>query len=389
MSLDTIYNYAPTSPVQITREEHVAVGSGDVQLGTAARAFKGLTDFEIWDSPAGGTQLTEGTDYELRFQDDVLTADAGYSVYARYKILNATYQIGSIYITYKIVRSYNDADYLNKVMSDLAALSAIVTPLLALKDASVRHTVLSGLTDASGYATFLSESSGEVSIDTNAGVTDFVATWADGFGSIGAVNYVSVISADTTPAAGAWDVSGESDGDYYLYIDNDGAGVLTYGYTDQLPVYGYAKPAASTADAHYFVIPEMIMYSDSGAAWTAVNRLFVGEINKAGAVYTTVSYAIRGVSEYISSSFAANTTYNINHLIGCENIEFQVFVANATDGWSGGRQIWTSSLNGTLIGNITHTLIVYRYGIVLNYPNASTGGDLIATQFKINCKRSF
>ena len=117
MGLATLYNYAPTAPVQITRENYNAVGGGDNIVGNIRRAFKSDTDFEIWDAAVLGTQLVDGVDYELRDLDNVLTNDAGYDVYSAYKILNVAYQACNLYITYKIVMSYNDAATANAIIA--------------------------------------------------------------------------------------------------------------------------------------------------------------------------------------------------------------------------------------------------------------------------------
>jgi hypothetical protein len=119
MSVLTMYNFDSDNPTQITREEYVNVGSSKFQLGTAARGFK--DDLEVWDSPSGGTQLTVDVDYEIDDIDEEATAEAGYNVYTRAKVLNATYQTGSIYITYKAVLSYPDADYFNDIVFDVNA----------------------------------------------------------------------------------------------------------------------------------------------------------------------------------------------------------------------------------------------------------------------------
>ena len=138
MGLATLYNYAPTAPVQITRENYNAVGGGDNIVGNIRRAFKSDTDFEIWDAAVLGTQLVDGVDYELRDLDNVLTNDAGYDVYSAYKILNVAYQACNLYITYKIVMSYNDAATSNNIIpktilteqGDIIYASAPSTPVV-------------------------------------------------------------------------------------------------------------------------------------------------------------------------------------------------------------------------------------------------------------------
>lgn len=113
MAKDTLYNINIESPAQITREQYTGVGSGDAICGDCKRAFLGGTDFEIWSASTGGTQLVEDTDYELIDQDADLTSRAGADVYTGFKILNATYRTGSIYITYKVIGSYADAGFVD------------------------------------------------------------------------------------------------------------------------------------------------------------------------------------------------------------------------------------------------------------------------------------
>lgn len=129
MALNTLYNYNPTAPVQITRENYNAVGAGENIVGDVRRAFKGATDFEIWDAAIAGTQLTEGVDYELRDRDIVLSDSAGYDIYSSYIILNPVYQAVDIYITYKIVMTYNDADTINTLVADLDTAEADIVVL--------------------------------------------------------------------------------------------------------------------------------------------------------------------------------------------------------------------------------------------------------------------
>ena len=123
MSVNTIYNYNPT-PEDISREEYTDVGSSAFQLGTAARTFGIDTDFEIWTSASGGTQLTEGADYELLTKNNLLSSKLGFDVKTRVRILNATYQTGSIFFTYKCYASETDAAYFNYLNSTDESLHA-------------------------------------------------------------------------------------------------------------------------------------------------------------------------------------------------------------------------------------------------------------------------
>ena len=69
------------------------------------------TDFAIWTGPgATGTELTVNTDYALSSRaTSAVEAAVGLPVYEKLTILNATYQTGLVYITYKVVRDVIEA----------------------------------------------------------------------------------------------------------------------------------------------------------------------------------------------------------------------------------------------------------------------------------------
>ena len=197
-----------------------------------------------------------------------------------------------------------------------------------------RQTVLAGKIDSNGYSNYLVETStGLIGIDTSMGNIPLIITFANGYTYNGINDYISEIDTDTSPIA--WDLSGESDNDYYLYIENDGFENLTYGKTTVQPQYGYNKGSAGTSGLDYFVIPEMKFYYDNGSTWTQKYRVYVGEVNKASSVYTIKSYAIRGVYfvDWTSVPGAGNTD-SYDHNIGVnENLlDVDGYVKLATTG---------------------------------------------------------
>ena len=107
MPIETIYNTNFTSPTNTGRVEFTNVGTGIFQIyasgqtGFAPVDFKAST-LEIWTASSGGTQLTVDTDYTLEYLNEEMTNKAGYGtgdgVYAGLKVINATYQTGSIWI---------------------------------------------------------------------------------------------------------------------------------------------------------------------------------------------------------------------------------------------------------------------------------------------------
>jgi len=154
MAKEILYNFNYLAPAQITREDYLNVGSGSFQLGGAARGFKGGTDFEIWDSAVGGTQLVENTDYELLDVDNRLSVKAGYNVYTRVRIITPAYQTGNIYITYKVVISYVDASFYNNLYN--IAISAGGSNIKYLTNADSPFTI----TDSDGFGKIICNTSG-------------------------------------------------------------------------------------------------------------------------------------------------------------------------------------------------------------------------------------
>lgn len=87
-------------------------------------------DFEIWTAAGGtGTQLT-GSDYTLSGEDTRLSTEAGFSVYTLLAITNGAYHSTDLYVTYKTVGDYADADDVNAPPSigDFNISAANATP---------------------------------------------------------------------------------------------------------------------------------------------------------------------------------------------------------------------------------------------------------------------
>lgn len=109
----------------ITDELHTSVGADYSSLDHDT--FFGSTDMVIRTaSGGGGTRLVENTDYTLHDEDTTLTADCSKTVYTTYKIINPTYQTVDLYFTYKSVGDYTEAEDINNLAADIAALDAAV-----------------------------------------------------------------------------------------------------------------------------------------------------------------------------------------------------------------------------------------------------------------------
>lgn len=95
----------------------------EVQTDVGSSAF-GLdhdtfytTNFEIWTgSGRSGTQLTEGTDYNLVNEDTRLTDKYGSTVYTQVEVTTSTYQTGDLYFYYTTVGDYNEAFDINQAL---------------------------------------------------------------------------------------------------------------------------------------------------------------------------------------------------------------------------------------------------------------------------------
>lgn len=217
MAKSTLYNFDYASPTSVSREEYENVGAGDLILGDVQRGFKGGTDFEIWTAAVAGTQLTEGVDYELINEDSAYSALAGYEVYTGYKITNATYQSGSIFVTYKIVGSYIDADTINDLLDRMYDAETDIAGY-SLHDPTLMRSIISNNTTDSDHdldiaAGYEIDSTGTYRMGGDAMTKRFDASWAAGDGNGGLMS--GSIAADT------W---------YSLYkIRNDTDGSIDYG----------------------------------------------------------------------------------------------------------------------------------------------------------------
>lgn len=114
MALNTVYKYISGTNYQLTDESYADVGATTFQLGNTKRAFKGGSDLEIWNGlDSSAIQLIENTDYTPENIDYGYTDLEGFTVYSGIKIINVTYQTGTLYITYKTIGSYTDPDVFN------------------------------------------------------------------------------------------------------------------------------------------------------------------------------------------------------------------------------------------------------------------------------------
>lgn len=160
------------------------------------------------------------------------------------------------------------------------------------------------------------------------------------------INKYSIQCESTSRGPTAWTLEGRNDGSSWTTIDTrssqtwTGASeVKTYEVTNTAS-YTYhkltftaiqggsvacriANLALCEAVNHYYSIPEGIMYYHDGSSWSAVNRVFVGEVRTGASSVSSGSttaglftYAIRGL--YVSPAFAVagNAAYPLTSAIG-------------------------------------------------------------------------
>lgn len=92
---------------QMTDEVHSDVGAGEFSLDHSVFLQSGFLCSRL----SGGTQpLTYGVDYILTSINERLRTEAGLTSYQKVKVLNATYQTGALYFTYKAVADFIEAE---------------------------------------------------------------------------------------------------------------------------------------------------------------------------------------------------------------------------------------------------------------------------------------
>lgn len=280
-------------------------------------------------------------------------------------------------------------------------LSALEASSVVHGYAGVRNTTLLGAVDANGLASFLSKDGANNNVKLSATATPVILAISDGFDAYGAREYIVMIDADVVPAE--W--SGlTTNGTYYLWVEYDPTtGGVTYGKTSAgvVPADVYAKGAAGTATLHNFVVPEMKMYVDDGAAWSSVLRRIIGEVVVSGGVVSAVTtYALRGKvtspNRALPSPAITAQTIAFSHNIGSGilNFDFYYLCITADLGYVPGDivkpEMSTTNNAGTMVNTAyfaTRLMAGLRYRLdatLLVLPNKGTGGVAQATRTRWN-----
>jgi hypothetical protein len=119
MSKATLFNLNIDSPAQIHAELYQDVGASTFQLGTYKRGFYDVQIYHGADSD--DTLLQLDIDYTLEDEDTYYTDMAGFAIYTGIKIINATYQVGDLFISYKCIGTYTDKDTYSAIEAAVVA----------------------------------------------------------------------------------------------------------------------------------------------------------------------------------------------------------------------------------------------------------------------------
>lgn len=202
----------------------------------------------------------------------------------------------------------------------------------------VRQTVLSGAVDTTGQANQLQIGTG-LTVNELATSVPTVTTWANGFDTSGAIDYVQML---TTTATSAWS-NLTTNSTLFLYKErNATTGAVTYGFTTLQPIYQIFVPSAPTTNQYWFDPSAMLGCYYNGSEWIAVQRVFVGEcVTGASAVTSVTSYALSGRYNRIVSVPNLNTLTIYNHNIGIDKVSLSMSLKNITAeyGYSVGDEI--------------------------------------------------
>jgi len=250
-TIHTLIDYDRQNPTAISREQYTDVGADAFSPGTFPRAFN---DLEVWDAAAGGNQLVLDTDYEYAEVDYELSAAnfESEAVYKKLRVINATYQVGSIWLTYSAMGTYPTADLHDA--SGLPAAGALdgSEPIATVQSSEmVKATPAQIDTYMRGLAeTITVKTASYVILDDNLNVYEFSGAGADGTftGPTLADNLGRVLEIHN------------ADPTYKLTFDPEGAetidGELTIDLDSQ---YDYCKVRAGTDGWH------LIEYKDHGS----------------------------------------------------------------------------------------------------------------------------
>lgn len=326
------------------RDASQELAAGDIRSGQMCVAEYDGTQWQLVSNLGNGawdryveTAGTNGLAYTATFAPTVAALTSGTRVVVKWNITNT----GAVTFAPdgrdpKAVRKGADAalvagDIVDNQVSELVydstangALGAwlLTGPTTATTRTTVpvRQCVLNCSVASTGLPNYMTGVAGTAISFQNCDTTPLVIAFAAGFDSSGAVDYVGVVSSNTS---NVW--SGLStNGTYYLWVDrNTSTGALTYGKTaaSLRPTYVNGGSASTTDTQHTFFINAMTMWVGNGSTASQVQRVFLGEVVVAANVISSITpYMPRGQfqsgADDAMGAINANTTYTQTHQLG-------------------------------------------------------------------------
>ncbi|HEX5074263.1 MAG TPA: hypothetical protein VFW03_13695 [Gemmatimonadaceae bacterium] len=197
-----------------------------------------------------------------------------------------------------------------------------------------RQTLLSSELDSSGYCALLSAGAA-LNYNINAASGDAVFSFADGFNSAGAKDWVSVLSADASNQG-----SLNASNTHYIHATYSSATAVTWGQCLIPPQYGYAFDRTQAALLNFEAADATTtMVDDFGNTWTAAGN---AQIDTAQSKFGTASLLLDGTGDYIEST---NFT-----TLGDGSWEISLWVRWNSLPTAGTNQYLFSATNGSSLG---------------------------------------
>ena len=291
-TIHTLIDYDRQNPTAISREQYTDVGANTFAPGTFPRAFN---DLEVWDAATDGNQLVLDTDYELVDVDYELSGTnyENETVYKTLRVINATYQVGDIWLTYSAIGTYPTADLHDPSALPAAAALAGTEPIATVQ--SGEHVKMTPNEVARLLQAITVKTASYTILDDNLNVYEFSGAGGDGTfdlptlaGNFGRV--IELHNADPTHKA---------------ILDGEGAETIDGNLTVVLPSqYNYIKVRAGTATWH---ILEIKANYDTG--WVANNDWTTAELTVTHNLAANLSDLI--VKLFISTDGTEATAFEI------------------------------------------------------------------------------
>jgi hypothetical protein len=177
---------------------------------------------------------------------------------------------------------------------------------------SVRQSIQDAPVDANGRADFVTSSGLVVSGTGISGAAPLILAVTDNPNSLGQP-VDRIIKITTNPSWPTLATNTTS----YLFIEDDGAGTLSYTVSTLTPSYGQIRPSSpSTGQFHYDIWHRGRAVVWDGTSWVERLIICVGEaVTGASTVTTLLSYAILGRWQ-TTQAMTVNVEYNLTTKLG-------------------------------------------------------------------------